>query len=134
MLRFNSKIKNYFYLIIKDKQHNETDEDHLERKAKMHEWRWILYDKTYEKPESWAKFNRIFDVVIVLNSLIFMLHFDRMPDSWFQFLKWSNNILIIIFFIEISIKIFLFRSIFFQKLWNNFEIFLLITALIAFIW
>lgn len=63
-----------------DKSHNETDEDYLEKKAKMTEWRWKLYDLVYETPEKWAKFNRIFDVAIILNSIIFMLHYDRMPE------------------------------------------------------
>lgn len=96
-----------------DKKHNETDEDHLERKSNIIEWRWKLYDFIYETPEKWNKFNRLMDVFIIINSIIFMLHYDRMPDGWYSFLKWANNILIFIFFIEISIKIFLFRSIFF---------------------
>ena len=75
------------------------------------------------------------DICIILNTITFMLYYDRAPVEYVNALNYLNYFFITIFFLEISSKIYLYRLLFIKnpeiEVMNIFEVFLLLSSIIA---
>ena len=75
------------------------------------------------------------DLCIIFNTITFMLYYARAPEDYIKTLDNLNYFFISIFFFEILSKIFLYRFRFIKnpniELLNLFEIFLLISSILA---
>ncbi|KAL4506799.1 hypothetical protein ABPG72_001220 [Tetrahymena utriculariae] len=77
-------------------------------------------------------FKRFDDFCTIANTVVFMLYFHRMEEQFKTILDYINMGFLIVFGIQLALKISLYSNKFFSKsVWNCFEVFLFLFSLVG---
>ena len=78
-----------------------------------------------------SKFEKFLMILIILNTVLFMVQFNRQPNEMSDIIFYGNLTFLGIFFFESIFKIIALGRIFFLEPFNNFDLFVVLISAIG---